>query len=105
MTVLHATVFADSQPLAIFAQLLQAVLFGLVRLQASRRPFVHCDKRAMASGIFFSLFVAMLFGLCKKYSGLRHGDHDEKQKPHITRSLVFVKRRFGRPAKPELAPQ
>jgi hypothetical protein len=66
---------------------------------------VHCGKGAMAPGIFFSLFVAMLFGLGKKYSGLRQCNHDEKQKPHIIPSPVFVKRRSGKPAKRELAPQ
>ena len=74
--VLHAAVFAYSQALAIFAQLLQAVLFGLAPFQVPRRGLVHGGKRAMAPGVFLTLVVAMLFRLCKERAWKRYGSYD-----------------------------
>jgi hypothetical protein len=73
--VFHSAVLADADAFAVLAQLLQASLLALARLEAFRRGLMRRRHRAMALGVVL-LFLAAVLGLRERRlpAGKQRGD-------------------------------
>ena len=97
-----STVFADSEAFAIAAQLLQAVVFGLARLQALRGRLVRCRHGPVPADVFLALLSPCVWvnaGSAMVFPSA------ESRASWVTRGRVCAIRRCGRRARRGAAQQ
>src|SRR5262245_50587765 len=91
MAVLHPAVLADTQALAVLAQLGQALLLGLSRLQAFRGVEVRLGHRPVVENVLLHVRRVVLLGLLCPNCGRRgtqacHQYQDRQGGPHHSTS-------------------